>query len=541
MINFVLIKPHLKKYKFDLWTYLIFAFLVWVISFVLPYLTGNYVDILVTANRDAVLWFTAIIFSLNAVNLLFKYISELALAKINTNIAFQISYALYERLKKVHLSYYHNLDSVYLVNRINNDANAIIGFFTKHSVSVVTQSLAMLLGLGILFYVNTVIALASIISIPIYILLYIKFKNKLYSSNYEFYEQRSQYFAKMTEQFSFIKFIKTHALFSVFAKRLKDTYNNLFAVLLKNFKVNYIFRNASELIIVALNAFAIFYGGMGVINGSTSIGQYTIINVYFNLIISALDYFLGLGSSYQEYLASNNRLKELSDIEMEGNGTEEMTDIQSITIQDLSFAYQKDTDNLLCDLNLKFQKGNIYSLVGENGTGKSTFISILLGLYNDLYKGHILYNGVDMKLLDMYDLRSRLIAVTEQEPVLFNASAYDNIFVVKKGEEYSLKLKEYCELLNIGDIVFRTQTASEPDDLKLNLSGGEKQKVSIIRSLMKNTPVLIFDEPTSALDKASTEQFKELMRNLKRDRIIILITHDDTVLDISDQTIDFNF
>lgn len=461
----------------------------------------------------------------------------MALSKVNTNIAFQISFSIYERLKKVHLSYFHKIDTVYLVNRINSDSNDIIGFFTTNSITIFTQSLAMILGLCLLFYINTIIALVTVIAIPVYIILYTAFRKKLYSANYAFFEQRSQYFSRMTEQLSFIKFIKTHALYEVFSNRLNRTYNKLFLCLIKYCKINYIFTNASCLILAIINAFVFFYGGLGVVAGNISIGQFTIINVYFNLIVSALNYFLGLGSSYQQFLVANNRLLEFTKIETEKNGIALIENVESIKVKNLSFSYEQQGQKLLNNFNIEFYCGKIYALLGENGSGKSTFISIILGLYNDLYKGDIEYNGIDIKSLDMYRMRSKYVGVTEQEPVLLNTNLLDNIFI---GIEKNMEIyQNYYKTFHINELLYRSKDNMESESQSLNLSGGEKQKISIIRNLLKNACVMIYDEPTSALDKTSTEEFKQIMKNIKKDKIIILITHDDKLLDIVDETVYF--
>lgn len=532
------ISPHLIYYKADLSIYLSFALISWGINFISPYLTGNFLDLLVQGDKEAVIFLTIILVSINILSIVLGYIYQKSLSRLNTNVAFKISFALYEKLKKAYLSYYHNTDTVYLVNRINNDSNSTIGFITSNMVSLITQTSALVLGSGILYSISVPITVVTFFAIPVYITLYRLFRKKLYDTNYNFMEQRSQYFAKMTEQFTFIKFIKIHSLFTTFANRLLSSYNTLFESLLKYFKINYYFVNAYLLILCFVNAFTFIYGGMSVINGSMSIGQYTIVNVYFNIIMQALKYFLEFGKGYQEYLVSYNRLLELYHINLEENGEIRMQDIYMIKVENLTFSYLPLSTAVFCDFNTEFHKGKIYALTGGNGAGKSSFISALLGLFNDLYKGNIMYDGYDLKDIDMYDLRTRLIAVTEQEPVLLNASLHDNIFIT--GEEKDKDIKMYFGLFDITYLLEKRESLEEEEFVKQNLSGGEKQKISIIRTLIRDTPVMIFDEPSSALDKNSRDVFKSIISQIKLDKIIILVTHDNELTQISDQIISIN-
>lgn len=220
-----------------------------------------------------------------------------------------------------------------------------------------------------------------------------------------------------------------------------------------------------------------------------------------------------------------------------------MGQIESIELKDVSFSYDPAEKGriLLKKINIKFIKGKIYSLVGNNGTGKSTIVSILLGLYNDLCQGEVLYNGINIKLLDMYMIRKKLVAVTEQEPVLLNGSVVENIFMNEVYDKEQLNFYDkICRLFNVEEIVAGDKEKNAESIQNTNFSGGEKQKISIIRTILKDAEVLIFDEPTSALDQISIENFIQIIRSVKNNKIIIIITHDHRLIEISDISYDFN-
>lgn len=533
MVLLKLIKPVLKGYIVIFVIYILSRLIIWGCSAAMPYITGAFVDQLVLGGPIKYVYtFASIVFLINIVNIVSEYISNLLLTKLNTNMVFKISFNLYERLKKVHLSYFSNIDTVYLVSRINDDSNTIICFFTENCITFFTNVFTIVLSIIVIFSINKTIAGICICLIPIYILVFHIFKNKLYNSNYKLANSRNLYFSKMTEQFSFIKFIKIQSFYKEFAIDLKNTYDNLFSILIKNVHIRYVFNNVGGFVMIMVNVFIAFYGGILVMRGSISIGMFTIINTYFAMLVSSVNYFLNLGNQYQQSLVANNRLIELLDIDIEKTGEMKLADINKISVKNLTISFDKK-QNAFSNVNEVFNKGNIYIIKGMNGSGKSTFINCLLGLYSDITKGSIFYNDIDIKKLDMYYVRKKLLSATEQEPALLNTSVSRNLLY--SHSSINDDMKRYCELFDISKFL-----DNEITNGKLNLSGGEKQKVSLIRSLLKNAPVLIADEPTSAMDQKSVDILKSELIKIKDKKIIILITHDENIFDISDKIIDFN-
>lgn len=172
-----------------------------------------------------------------------------------------------------------------------------------------------------------------------------------------------------------------------------------------------------------------------------------------------------------------------------------MKKIDSVKLEDFSFSY--NSKKIFEHFNYEFHKGNIYLIKGKNGVGKTTLINNILGLYIESYGGDILYNNYSIKELNLYEMRKNLISITEQEPVLFyQGNILKNI--ENNSNAAAMRLIKNFGLKDIG---------------VEQCSGGEKQKISIINSLLKNGELLILDEPSSALDKNSTIYLqKELVK-----------------------------
>lgn len=193
------------------------------------------------------------------------------------------------------------------------------------------------------------------------------------------------------------------------------------------------------------------------------------------------------------------------------------------------------------DVNCYLTRGHIYILQGPNGAGKSTFIELLTGLHMGNYTGDIRYNGVSIERLDMYSLRKTAIGISEQEPNMIADSLWYNVSLT---DTIPCRLPEALEALSqaMGLSSFITtlaqgwQTPVNQEGVKL--SGGEKQKLALLRTLLKDTDVMIFDEPTSALDKASTQAFRTYLTSIQQDKVILVITHDSTFIQEEDHLIE---
>lgn len=256
------------------------------------------------------------------------------------------------------------------------------------------------------------------------------------------------------------------------------------------------------------------------------------------MIMGCISYFLNLGKSYQDALVSYNRLEEILKKSKEINGKEFMDGIDTIELKNVSFSY--DNEKVIIDhFNYKFEKGNIYCIVGQNGNGKSTLINLILGLFNNYYTGEIYYNSLELKQLDMYRMRKRIIGISEQEPKLINNTIESNVTYGIDIYNYD-DIRKLLENLNLSIDKFSKGLDTNINEDSNNISGGEKLKISLARTFLKDPDLIILDEPTSALDVDSIEKLKYILNRIKNKKIILIISHNKNILDISDEIVDLN-
>lgn len=179
---------------------------------------------------------------------------------------------------------------------------------------------------------------------------------------------------------------------------------------------------------------------------------------------------------------------------------------------------------VLKEVSAKLEIGKMYAFVGNSGGGKSTFVSLLPRFY-DIQKGEILIDGVNVKNIDLHDLREN-IAVVFQDNFLFNGTIRDNILLGKTDytdEQLNEAIKDAC----LTDFVATLDKGldTEIGERGVLLSGGQKQRVAIARAFMKNAPIVILDEATSALDNKSEAVVQQAIDNLMKNRTVLVIAH----------------
>lgn len=182
---------------------------------------------------------------------------------------------------------------------------------------------------------------------------------------------------------------------------------------------------------------------------------------------------------------------------------------------------------------LTLKMGNAYGITGPNGVGKTTILNTILGLYNKELPPNVLkINGFYYNDIDFEFLRRNSIATTEQEPILLPGSLLENIYLWSNynKDTYVSNLFSDFNLDHLSSI--------STTDVSSSLSGGEKQKIALLRSFSKNASLIILDEPSSALDSQSKKQLVYYINATKKSKIYIIVSHDQEILSCCDYLID---
>lgn len=272
----------------------------------------------------------------------------------------------------------------------------------------------------------------------------------------------------------------------------------------------------------------VWFGGTLILTDTSNIGapEFLAYLGIFYQIINPAKAFSKAMYNIQKGLAAYDRISNVLEADVkikESSMARPIEDLKvGIEYRHVSFAYQEAP--VLKDVSLHIPKGETIALVGQSGSGKSTFVDLLPRFY-DVSEGAILIDGIDIRDLKIYDLRN-LMGNVNQDAILFNDTIYNNIaFGV---DETTAEMVEHAaRVANAHEFIMATEKGYQTTvgDRGGRLSGGQRQRISIARAVLKNPPIMILDEATSALDTESEKLVQEALEKLMENRTSIVIAH----------------
>lgn len=286
-----------------------------------------------------------------------------------------------------------------------------------------------------------------------------------------------------------------------------------------------------SLVIIAALAVGVLLVGCGMLSAGRMIIGVTAVFGSFGPVIA----ISSLPGNLTQTFASGDRvlnlLSEKPAVEPVENG-EEFT-FDNLDVRDLSFSYDGENP-VLSDICMHAGKGEIIGIVGESGCGKSTFLKLLLRFWQK-NRGTIAYNGTDIDRIDGASLLDNVTMVS-QTTYLFDESIEDNLRIAKPEATHQ-EIEEACRMASIHDFVmslpegYKTRVGALGD----NLSAGEKQRLGLARAFLRGSSLILLDEPTSNVDSINEGIILKALREQKRSRSIILVSHRESTMAVADR------
>lgn len=531
---------YLKKFRALIFCFLFTAILFMVVSFTAQtYVLGQFLDGLTGGTLTVELLFTycAAFLAVFVLNILLTFATKLLAQRVAVRGWTFTSQQIFQRLQKVSPRQLAGKNTAELVSRISTDVNSLVLYLVNFFMMVPGMALTLVVVLVYVFYLDVWCGLIAFSAVPLMLLMDKLFGDKIAQLSEVKARARDRYVSSLDEQLRSVRSIRLSSLFGVLGSRFAQRAEDLEKAYIKYERVAFPYGMLQDNLGDIMTVVLMVYASWAILRGRFTIGQFVLINSFFSVVISCMSYFMSVSQGAQQYLAYYQRLKELTDIPEEGNGTELPTPLENITAEGLDFSYEEGTP-VLEKLSQTFERDKIYCLAGRNGSGKSTLADVILGLYVSDGDPSVKYNDVPLQDIDLYRMRGEHMGVSEQEPMMLNGSIGFNITYQEDSDSVPEALRALLEMVDFkkGELDWH-----DPEVLlKLNaneLSGGQKQKVSIVKALYKNPELLVLDEPTSALDSKSRKRLADYLKSHAKGRITILVSHDRELMDIADEVV----
>jgi ATP-binding cassette, subfamily B, bacterial len=331
-----------------------------------------------------------------------------------------------------------------------------------------------------------------------------------------------------TESLRNIELVKSLGLAKQEIKHLNSTTNKILGLELKKVKyvrsMMFVQGTSVNLLRVTLTAIMLFL----IYKGEISVGEFFSLNIYSFFIFGPLQEMGNVFNAYREAQVSLANYEAIFDIPIEVKPTNPypVTNIDTLSFKNVFFRHQTATKDALRGISFEAKRGETIAFVGPSGSGKSTLVKLLVGLYHPK-DGDVVYNGHSGKEIDFDQLRERIGFVT-QDTQLFSGTIRENLLFANPDatDQQCLEMLEKAACKTLLDRADKGLD-SVIGEGGVKVSGGEKQRLSIARALLRNPNLLVFDEATSSLDSLTEEEISETIRDVSKGNthLTILIAH----------------
>ena len=459
---------------------------------------------------------------------LFLYLSFYILNPLKNSIVNRLRSELYNKILHLPIGYFTEKRKGDLISRTTNDVYEVEGSVVGALEGWIRDPLTIVFTFAVLFYISYQLTLAIIICIPVIGFILGRISRALKKQSNEAAIKHGESLSILDETLNGLRVIKAFNIETLLKSRFTKVNEELLDAKNKISRRRDMASPMSEFLGVLVFVGILWFGGQLVIGHKIPLAPSTFL-AYLALFYNIITPVKTLSTSFsnmQKGSAAIIRIEEVlkTPVTVDDNPNGKKIDSfnNKIEFRNVTFAY--DNTVILDNINLIIEKGKTIALVGSSGAGKST-LADLVPRFHDVTSGELLIDGVNIKDYSLSSLRG-LMSIVTQEPILFNDSIANNI---RLGKEKATddEITEAARVANAHDFIVRKEKGykSNIGDRGSKLSGGEKQRLTIARAVVKNPPVLILDEATSSLDTESERLVQDAINNMMQNRTSIVIAH----------------
>jgi len=446
---------------------------------------------------------------------------------------------LFNHLMHLPISFFHARQVGTTVARVH-ELNTIREFITGSALTLVIDLGFTLIFFAVMYFYSPTLTWIVMGSIPFYIVLSVYITPILRNRLNEKFKRGAENQAFLVESISGAETLKSMAVEPQMQRRWEE---QLAGFVTASFKANNLGNIASQvasMINKVVTVLILWVGASLVIAGSLSVGQLIAFNMIAGRVSAPILKLVQLWQDFQQAGISLERLGDILNTPTEPTHNPNRTTLPDISgnvyFEHVTFRYQPDRPEILKDLSLEINAGEVIGIVGRSGSGKSTLTKLVQRLYVP-ESGRVLVDGVDLAQVDTAWLR-RQVGVVLQENVLFNRSVKDNIALSDPSMPMDAVIQA-ATLAGAHDFILELPEGYDTlvGEQGASLSGGQKQRIAIARALITNPRILIFDEATSALDYESERMIQDNMRSICHNRTVFIIAHRLSTVRMADRII----
>lgn len=456
-----------------------------------------------------------------------SYMAAYTSVGMRNGVVRDLRHVIYTKILKLHLGFFSEERKGDILARTTGDAQEVENSIMSSLDMFIKNPILIVVSLVTLLILSIKLTLFVFVMLPLGVLIVGKIGKTLKRKSRKAQDKMGDILGTLEETLSGLRIVKAFNAEQRMEKRFDkelDSYRHIMNKLMRRKELAH---PASELLGTIIVVFIVWFGGIIILNsGELEFPTFIAYIGIFYQVIQPAKAFSQAFYSVQKGLAAYDRIDDIINAEIAIKDPDNALEIKemnaAIEYRNVSFSY---TDRpVLKNVSISIPKGKTIALVGQSGSGKTTFVDLLPRFY-DVKEGGIFIDGQDIRTFKVHDLRG-LMGNVNQDAILFNDSIFNNIaFGVEKTNMEDVI--SAAKIANAHEFIIQTEFGYDTviGDRGCKLSGGQRQRLSIARAVLKNPSILILDEATSALDVESEMLVQEALEKLLTNRTSIVIAH----------------
>jgi ABC-type multidrug transport system fused ATPase/permease subunit len=518
------------------------VFFASLLAFISPLVQRFLIDDVIIARRlDLLAWALLLFVGLKILNMGSSLLEQYHLLNFQESVLQDLQESLLDHVLQLPKSFFDKKEIGFLISRISSDLQGLNWFFSGTLAYLLTNIVQFFGGLGFLFLLEWRLASASLILLPILLVTVQFFSKRIRVLSHQGMEQHAQVTRHLQETISAIPLVKAFASEEQERKRVMDAYQERRQTTMESSVLRSVASLAIQTTPDLANGLVLILGGYLIIQGEWTLGSLMAFLSYLGLVFGPARYFADTNFSLQYSLAALQRVMNLFDTVPEENlqtGTQVDRLQGDIVFDMVSFSYAS-SEPVLEDISFHIRPGEHVAIVGPSGVGKTTLISLILAFYKP-GQGKILFDGQPISFYHLPSLRKR-IGYVSQSTLLLSGTFNENL---RYGNPHATQAEVEAAAQAAGIhpyiIGLPDRYESRIDERAVNLSEGQKQRLSIARALIKQPDIFILDEPTSALDNIIEQAIFEALPPYVQDKTLFIVAHRLATIQASDRILLLN-
>lgn len=464
------------------------------------------------------------------------YYSTVGMAVAATRVMTNVRGNLYEHIQRLSMSFHSKAKSGDLITRVTYDIERLREVTVVAALPLVTHFLTLFGMLGVMFWLNTELALIGVAVLPLFALTTTTMSRKIHKVARTQRKREGAMAASAAEAIGAIKVVQALSLQdflgSTFAKNNKKSLQE--SAEAQRLRAGQ--ERLVEILVAIAQALVLWRGVQLVLQGSATPGDLLVFLTYLKVAFKPMRQLAKYTGQIAKAVASGERVLDLLETVPEVRdlkGARPAPTFQgSVRCDSVTFAYGDQP--ILRNLSFIAEPGQQIAVVGPSGGGKSTLISMLLRFYDPI-EGSVNIDGHDLREYTLASLRQQ-VSIVLQDSILFSASVRDNIAYGSLGATES-EIIAAAQLANAHDFIQRLPDGYDTvlGERGATVSGGQRQRIAIARAAIRNAPIVILDEPTTGLDSASEAAVSEALMRLTQNKTTFWISHNLRTVTHADQ------